>query len=387
MEVGGLVDPLVNWVKEGSDGNWSPSRRTDAQRQSILFLCRAFLFILVFWQGKIAYWYTTKRMRNKTTGVIKRVRVWKGIPIPILWPFKILTVLYHEGCLQYEGGLTQFGGDTKPNYALTQLAGYVGSCFIGYWFLFSGFDAKWLVYIFKGHYSATRLSSITAYSLQHPLICAWVFRWIFCNKGKADKEMDNYFAATRIRNEKANYYHGDHDEDGGPTEHDLHISQDIIIGCSILVGILLWVAWNWDDSIYLRFVMLGMGLLSALYAVWDIALDGIKYAEVTESDATLMAKVYNHTIQEHNRRHPHHPKRERRARFYASIWLFAKVIVVITVLIGAYFSFRETIAQQTIKSREFLPAQFHYGPADLRDDTKNASDAVSDTVSGWIYDK
>ncbi|KAE8539809.1 hypothetical protein D1P53_003746 [Cryptococcus gattii VGV] len=199
--------------------------------------------------------------------------------------------------------------------------------------------------------------------------------------------MDNYFAATRTRNEKANYYHDDNEDDRGPTEHDLHVSQDIIIGCSILVGILLWVAWNWDDSIYLRFVMLGMGLLSALYAVWDIALDGIKYAEVSESDATLMAEVYNHTILEHNRRHPHHPKRERGARFYAFIWLFAKVIVIIAVLIGAYFCFRETIAQQAIKSREFLPAQFHYGPADLRDDTKNASDAVSDTVSGWIDDK
>lgn len=58
-------------------------------------------------------------------------------------------------------------------------------------------------------------------------ICAWVFRWIFFNKGKADKEMDNYFAATRIRNEKANYYHDDNDDDGGPTEHDLHVSQDM----------------------------------------------------------------------------------------------------------------------------------------------------------------
>lgn len=35
-------------------------------------------------------------MRNKKTGVIKKVRVWKSVPIPILWPFKILTVLYHE---------------------------------------------------------------------------------------------------------------------------------------------------------------------------------------------------------------------------------------------------------------------------------------------------
>lgn len=108
-----------------------------------------------------------------------------------------------------------------------------------------------------------------------------------------------------------------------------------IIGCSLLVGILLWAAWNWDDSIYLRFVMLGMGLLSALYAVWDIALDGIKYAEVAESDATLMAEIYNHTIQEYNRlvsyhhrlwsktdrksQHPHHPKRERGAR--CKFWL------------------------------------------------------------------
>lgn len=35
-------------------------------------------------------------MRNKKTAVIKKVRVWKSVPIPILWPFKILTVLYHE---------------------------------------------------------------------------------------------------------------------------------------------------------------------------------------------------------------------------------------------------------------------------------------------------
>lgn len=62
------------------------------------------------------------------------------------------------------------------------------------------------------------------------------------------------------------------------------------------------------------------------------------------------------------------------------------MVVIIAVLIGAYFSFRETVAQQAIQSRGFLPAQFHYGLADLREDTKGASDAVSDTVSGWIDD-
>lgn len=109
MECRGLVDPLVNWVKEGSDGDWSPSHPTDAQRESILFLCGAFLFILIFWQGKIAYWYTTKRMRNKKTAVIKKVRVWKSVPIPILWPFKILTVLYHELSHAVVGMLTFVG--------------------------------------------------------------------------------------------------------------------------------------------------------------------------------------------------------------------------------------------------------------------------------------
>lgn len=39
--------------------------------------------------------------------------------------------------------------------------------------------------------------------------------------------MDNHFAATRARNEKANYYHDDNEEDGGSTEHDLHVSQDM----------------------------------------------------------------------------------------------------------------------------------------------------------------
>lgn len=39
--------------------------------------------------------------------------------------------------------------------------------------------------------------------------------------------MDNHFGSTRTRNEKANYYHDDSEEDGGPTEHDLHVSQDM----------------------------------------------------------------------------------------------------------------------------------------------------------------
>lgn len=47
--------------------------------------------------------------------------------------------------------------------------------------------------------------------------------------------MDKYFAATRIRNEKANYYHDDNDGDGGPTEHDLHISQI----CEYIVQIII----------------------------------------------------------------------------------------------------------------------------------------------------
>ncbi|ODO07280.1 hypothetical protein L198_00859 [Cryptococcus wingfieldii CBS 7118] len=431
MEQRAFYDPMVNWVNEGADGDWSPSHPSDAQRESILYLCLFLVMILVFWQGKIAYWWDKKRFRVIATGEIKEKRVWRTIPVPILWPFKILTVLYHElshamvgmctiwwkqwshGVPQgytrgyilfimvdkYEGGLTAFGGDIEPNYTLTLPAVAAAYSVAGFYLLdvlesfHVGISSMSLN---RSKFGALSLICLTVLAV---IICmivraksaithhwhhmrAWCLRWIFCNPGKAKSEDEKHEYARETRNQEADYRHEQDPE--GPTEHDLHASQDIIIACSVVVDILLWAAWNWDDSIYLRLVMLFMGLMSALYAVWDIALDGIKYAKVAQSDATLMAQAYNKKIEKHNNKHPNHPRAMRGTTFYASLWLMAKLVLIVAVLVGAYFCFRLTKVEQAIESREFLPAQFHYGPANLESDISGVSDAVSGEVSSWV---
>ncbi|WVQ85252.1 hypothetical protein IAT38_007417 [Cryptococcus sp. DSM 104549] len=427
MEKRAFYDPLVDWIHKGSDGDWSPSHPSDAQRESIVAVVGFLFVILILWNGKCPYpWKSTRVFRNKKTGGFRTVRYRKSLPIPILWPFKILTVLYHElshavvGMItiwwkemregvprdgqrgridfimvdKYEGGLTQFGGDVRPHYGLTLPAGYVGSCLFGCWFMFTGFDAKWSKYGAVSLFVLTALATIICafvkakWAIVHHWhsVGAWFYRWVLCSKKKARAKKIKHEDARAERNEKANYRHEEEDPEeedpDGPTEHDLHTSQDIIMGCSLFVGVILFVAWNWDDSIWLRFVMLFMGEMSALYAVWDIILDGIKYAKVAKSDATCMAEVHNERAERHNRKHPRSPKRLRSTQFYASMWLTGKLIIIILVLIGAYFCFRKTKAEQAIESREFLPAQSPYGPADLKDDASG----VSDTVKGWIGD-
>jgi hypothetical protein len=52
-------------------------------------------------------------------------------------------------------------------------------------------------------------------------------------------------------------------------------------------------AWYLEDSLYLRFVILFLGNMNAWYAIFDIYLDGFKYENVQQSDATLMAQAFN----------------------------------------------------------------------------------------------
>ncbi|WWD17787.1 hypothetical protein CI109_102229 [Kwoniella shandongensis] len=410
-------ESLVDWINQGSYGSWSPTHPTDAQRESIIFLVCSIVVILVFWQGRLPYWVSFRRVQDKYTGEIKVQRSWRTFPFPILLPLKLLTVLYHElshaivGMLtiwwsqmvhgipeghkagriefimidRYEGGLTKFADypHVQPNYRLTLPAGYVGSCLIGCWFLFTGFDAKWSKYGALSLFILSLLATLVCFSVKsksgfvhhHHRILAWLYRWILCNPERAKREMRKHKEMRDERNENANYVHNQGEVEDGMTEHDLHASQDLIICCCIPVGIILWALWNWDDSLLLRFAMLFIGLMSALYAAWDIFLDGIKYAKVAKSDATYMAE-------EHARRYP--PRKgdqpRRSTRYYSLIWLTCIMTIIILVLIGAYFYFHKTIVEQAIESREFLPAQFHYGPADLEDDAQG----VQGTVKGWL---
>ncbi|WVR05971.1 hypothetical protein IAU60_002999 [Kwoniella sp. DSM 27419] len=401
------------WIDEGAEAHWSFTHPTDAQRASLIFLAGAFVFILIFWQGKVPYGWRTVTMLNTRTGEKHTRRRARVIPFLILMPFKILTVLYHEighavvgqmtiwykesragvppggerGRIlyimvdKYEGGRTEFTGSTRPIDWLTLPAGYIGSCLVGCWFLFTGFDAKW------SKIGALTLALITFVSTlicffvrgkagithQWHRIASFVWRWVLCNKRRSDKALRKHKHQRDMRNEHARW-RLENDPDG-PTEHDLHASQDLIITCSLVVGMLIWAVWEWDDSNLLRYVMLFMGLLSALYTVWDIIQDGIKYATVAESDATRMAKLHNQRKKEKTG-----VEGTRGVRFYAVQWLLLEIIVILLVILLAYCVFRRNKEQQAVESTEFLPAQFHYGGDDLAKDASTAGGSVE----GWL---
>ncbi|WWC86350.1 uncharacterized protein L201_001223 [Kwoniella dendrophila CBS 6074] len=407
----GASHSIGDWIEEGSDGEWSPSHPSDAQRESIVFLVGSLLVILVFWQGKIPIWYSFRK-KGRTT-----------IPFPMLVPFKLLTVLYHEighavvgkltiwykqlrygipiggerGRIEfimvdwYEGGWTKFGGDVEPIYSLTLPAGYLASCLVGCWFLFTGFDAKWSKFGAISLIILTTIATLICFFIKAKsgLVNNWYFiqsktyKWLLCNEVKSKRTLRKHNNIKYQRNENARYKHDD-DVDG-PTEHDLRASQDLITACSIIIGIIITLAWMWDDSIYLRFVMLFMGLLSALYAVWDIILDGLKYAKVAKSDITYMAEEHNRRVKQYNKNNPEKRQKSRRStKFYAIIWLFTKTDMIILVIVLAYFVFKKTKVEQAIESREFLPAKFHYGPSDLEDDFKLATGKFKEGMNDLV---
>ena len=57
------------------------------------------------------------------------------------------------------------------------------------------------------------------------------------------------------------------------------------------------IAWVLCDSIFLRYIILFMGVGSATYAIWDIITDGVidhgGDGDDNKSDCAAMAKWYN----------------------------------------------------------------------------------------------
>nr|ODN93112.1 hypothetical protein L203_00381 [Cryptococcus depauperatus CBS 7841] len=435
-----VVDPLLNWIHEGSTGEWSFHHPSDAQRESIVFLIGSFLAIFILWKGQLPYWVTTKKVKGKVK------REWKCIPIPILWPFKILTVLYHEishaivGKLsiwckiwwkkygyhnkdkkkkenkekkdeeekgakilyimvdKYEGGSTCFSEDgVPPSMILTLPAGYLGSCLFGCWFLFTGcrslppvrslnlmptftVDAKWskygaislLILTFISFLVCARVRPKSITKQVWHRICAWYYRHVKQDADAADNMMKDHKKLKR--GEEGQRKQKDDNDEYMPTDHEQHTSLEIIMGCFLLVLVILVLAWIWDDSIYLRFVMLFMGLLSSLYAVWDIVLDGIKYGKSADSDVTLMAKEFEARKIEAR-------KIEAQTENDEEVCPDRLPLLTHAGKPNAMLC-NQLAAEQAIESREFMPALFHYGPADLLDDAHHLKNSVSD----WVGD-
>ena len=183
---------------------------------------------------------------------IKLIAIYAGsilvlwnIPIlkEILWPFKIFTVALHEFGHAIVGIMTgakiesitldpNEGGATKMkggNFYLSLPAGYVGSSFWGALMVFAGFDTL----------ASQIVSCIVGASMLIILFYArnWLARMITV----------------------------------------------------FFVG-LIAVLWWYNQSFYLRYFVLFLGVMSCLYSLWDIVEDLIS-RKVNESDATKYSKL------------------------------------------------------------------------------------------------
>ena len=161
----------------------------------------------------------------------------------LLWPFKIFTVALHEfghalmGIFTgakiksitldpNEGGATKMSGG-NPYFTLP--AGYIGSNIFGALMIFAGFD----------NFSSKVVAGIVGVSL----ITILVFS-------------RNWLAAITT------------------------------LTFASLIGFLWW----FQESFYLRFFILFLGVMSGLYSIWDI-VDDLIARKVNESDASKYSKL------------------------------------------------------------------------------------------------
>lgn len=212
----------------------------------------------------------------------------------IIYPFKLLTVAFHEfshaavgKCTgariesitldPNEGGLTRMRGGIQ---ACTLPAGYLGSSLIGALLIFAGFDTV-----------ASKVASIIL-ALMLLITLWWARNWL-----------------ARIV---------------------------VIIAIGMMVAF-----WFIDHGSPLRFYVLFNGVMSCLYSVWDI-VDDLVFRKVNESDASQFAKLC-----------PIIP-----SRVWGLIWLIISVIFMVGGILAGLAAFKDNTQEQTAASQKFLPTRF-----------------------------
>ncbi|CAF9941314.1 MAG: hypothetical protein HETSPECPRED_003049 [Heterodermia speciosa] len=209
----------------------------------------------------------------------------------VLYPFKMLVIAFHEfshaitslltgGKVESisldprEGGVTKMRGGVS---AITLPAGYLGSSLIGALLIFCGFDIV-----------ASKVASFVLAACF--LLTLW---W-----GKKDW---------------------------------LTIS-------TILAAVGLLVAcWFIAHAEALRFVVLFIGVMSALYSVWDIC-DDLILRKVNSSDASQFAKRYGGS-----------------SHCWGIIWSVVSLALMILSIIAGIAAFHESWKQQEKDSEGFIP--------------------------------
>ncbi|OQE36712.1 hypothetical protein PENCOP_c011G08586 [Penicillium coprophilum] len=211
----------------------------------------------------------------------------------VLWPFKMLVIAFHEfghaitACCTggkvksisldpHEGGVTHMQGGMS---AITLPAGYLGSSIIGALLIFAGFNIV-----------ASKVASIILG------ICFLLTLW--------------------------------------------WARRDWLTIMTILLAVGLLVAcWFIAHGEALRWVVLFIGVMSALYSVWDIC-DDLILRKVNSSDASVFAKRYGGSSQ-----------------CWGVIWSLISLAFMAVGIIGGIAAFPESFSQQQDDSKHFIPTR------------------------------
>lgn len=210
-----------------------------------------------------------------------------------LWPFKMLVIAFHEfghaitACCTggrvksisldpREGGVTHMQGGIS---AITLPAGYLGSSIIGALLIFCGFDIV-----------ASKVASIVL-GVCFLLTLWWARRdWL-------------------------------------------------TIGTILLAVGLLIACWFIKHAEPLKYVVLFIGVMSALYSVWDIC-DDLILRKVNTSDASVFAERYGGSSQ-----------------CWGIVWSIVSVIFIAIAIVAAIAAFPESSSQQESDSEHFIPTR------------------------------
>ncbi|KAL4897569.1 peptidase M50B-like-domain-containing protein [Aspergillus ambiguus] len=210
-----------------------------------------------------------------------------------LWPFKMLVIAFHEfghaitACCTggrvksisldpHEGGVTHMQGGMS---AVTLPAGYLGSSIIGALLIFAGFDIV-----------ASKVASIILG------VCFLLTLW--------------------------------------------WARKDWLTIMTILLAVGLLVAcWFIAHGEALRWVVLFIGVMSALYSVWDIC-DDLIIRKVNTSDASVFAQRYGGS-----------------SRCWGVIWSIISLVFMAIAIVAAIAAFPQSFSQQEDDSKNFIPTR------------------------------
>ncbi|KAL1993852.1 hypothetical protein VTN49DRAFT_2521 [Thermomyces lanuginosus] len=209
----------------------------------------------------------------------------------VLWPFKMLVIAFHEfghaitailtgGRVQgisldpHEGGVTHIVGGKA---AITLPAGYLGSSLIGALLIFCGFNIV--------------ASKVMSFVLG---VCFLLTLW--------------------------------------------WARKDWLTILTILTAVGLLVAfWFIAHAEALRFLVLFIGVMSALYSVWDIC-DDLILRKVNSSDASVFAKRYGGS-----------------SRCWGVIWSIIAIMFMAIAIVAALAAFDQSFEEQEEDSKNFIP--------------------------------